>query len=252
MTSIHRPLSPLDEESRRRSSIVAVPTPRQERVPLDQTARLEHALLGPAVTPTEVDDACASAIESGFAALIVWPNAVGRAVSAAAGTGLEVVAAVGAPVGASLRDTKIDEARRAMAAGARHLAVAVDAGRFRGGDAGVLAGEVVTLAYLAHAEGVHLRAVLAAAALTEDELVIAGRLAAESGADVLQTGFGMGEHATVEQVMAARRALPPRHRDRPVIAGGARDAGGAAALLDGGASRVVIADPAAVLSQTPV
>jgi deoxyribose-phosphate aldolase len=203
------------------------------------------------VTPTEVDDACATAIELGFAAVVVWPNAVGRAVAAAAGSGLEVVAAVGAPTGASLRDTKIDEARRAMAVGARHLAVAVDAGRFRGGDAGVLAGEIVTLAYLAHAEGVHLRAVLAAAALTEDELVIAGRLAAESGADVLQTGFGVGERATVEQVMAARRALPPRHRDRPVIAGGAPDAGSVAALLDGGAARVVVVDPAAVLAGSP-
>jgi deoxyribose-phosphate aldolase len=172
-------------------------------------------------------------------------------VAACAGSRVAVVAAVGAPYGASLRDTKLDEARRAMAAGAGHLAVAVDAGRFRGGDAGVLAGELVTCAYLAHAEGVHLRAVLQAALLTEDELVIAGRLAVEAGADLLQTGFGpgFGGAATVAQVRAARRGLSPRRAGVGVVAAAAGGLPAARDLLANGAERVALAEVAAVLRE---
>jgi len=171
-------------------------------------------------------------------------------VAACAGSPVAVVAAVGAPYGTSLRDTKLDEARRALAAGAGHLAVAVDAGRFRGGDAGVLAAELVTCAYLAHADGARLRAVLLADLLGEEELVIAGRLAAEGGADLLQTGFGVaGEAATAAQVRAARRAVPPGRRDIGVVAGGADGLPAARDLLAGGAERVALAAPAAVLAE---
>jgi deoxyribose-phosphate aldolase len=213
----------------------------------DLASRLEHVLLRPAITATEVGDACAVAVEAGLAAVHVWPTAVADAVAAVDGSGVEVVAAVGAPWGAALRDTKLDEARRAIVAGARHLALAVDAGAFRGGDAGTLVAELATACYLAHAEGVHVRAVLNAGALTEDERVIAGRLAAEAGADLLQTGFGLDGDATAEEVSAVRRGVPPRHRDIAVVAGGAGGAAAATGLLAGGAERVAMLDPARAL-----
>jgi deoxyribose-phosphate aldolase len=221
----------------------------EEPAQSDLAARLEHVLLRPAITPTEVGDACAAAVEAGIAAVIVWPTAVTDAVAAVEGSGVAVVAAVGAPYGASLRDTKLHEARRAVVAGARHLAVAVDAGAFRGGDAGTLAGELATVSYLAHAEGVHVRAVLQADLLTEDEQVIAGRLAAEAGADLLQTGFGLHGEATAEQVSAVRRGVPPRYRDIPVVAAGADGVARVEALVAGGAYRVALLDPGSIRSQ---
>jgi deoxyribose-phosphate aldolase len=221
----------------------------EEPILSDLASRLEHVLLRPAITPTEVGDACAAAVEAGLAAVHVWPTAVADAVAAVDGSGVAVVAAVGGPFGAALRDTKLHEVRRAVAAGARHLAVAVDAGAFRGGDAGALAAELATACYLAHAEGVHVRAVLHAPALTDDERVIAGRLAAEAGADLLQTAFGLDGDATAEQVGGVRRGVPPRYRDIPVVAGGAAGAAAVAALLAGGAERVAMLDPAAALGR---
>ncbi len=214
-------------------------------------ANLEHVLLRPGITPAEVDDACARAVELGLPAVSVWPNAVAQAVAATEGSRVAVVAAVAAPYGTSVRDTKLDEARRAITAGARHLAAAVDAGRFRGGDAGVLAGELAALCYLAHAEGVHVRAVLQAGLLDDQELTIAGRLATEAGADLLQTGFGTAAEppATVAAVQAARRAVPPRRLGIGVVAGGALDAEAARELLAGGAQRVAVAEPAALLGR---
>src|SRR6266508_3879139 len=209
----------------RHPATLSPPPSARERALTELADDLEHVLLRPGITPAEVDDACAAA-----------------------------VAAVGAPYGASVRDTKLDEARRAITAGARHLAVAVDTGRFRGGDAGALAGELVAVCYLAHTEGVHVRAVLQAGLLNEEELVIAGRLASEAGADLLQTGFGSAgdAHATVAQVQAARRAVPPRRMTIGGVAGGALDAAAARDLLAAGAERVAVAAPATLFGRVAV
>lgn len=154
-----------------------------------------------------------------------------------------MVAAIGEPYGSA-----VDQARRAVGAGAGHLAVALDSGRLRDGDAAALARELADACRLAHAAGVHLRAVLQAHLLDDGELATAARLAIAAGADLLQTGFGVGAAATCGQVLTARSALPARHATVGVIAGGAEDARAARELLErGGALRVAVPDPAAVL-----
>ncbi len=240
-------------------------------------------LLRPDVTPSEVDDACASAVESGLAAVTVWPADVPRAAAATGGSPVTVVAAVSGPDRTAAADPMLDEARRAIQAGARHLAVALDPRAIPGEDAAELARQLQALCRIAHAEGVHVRAVLQAplalaahtaapqqaplapavggggglawmrvgapeASPSATELAEAGRLAVEAGADLLQTGFGVWGRATLEQVRAVRRALPSRHAAIGVIAGGAEDANAARHLLErAGADRVAVLDPAAVL-----
>jgi len=205
-------------------------------------------LLRPGVTAGEVDDACAGAVEAGLAAVVVWPGAVARAAAASGGSGVTVVAAVGGPSGTSPLGTVLDEVRQAVGAGAGHLAVALDAGRVRGGGTVALAGELGAVCRLAHAAGVHVRVVLQAHLLDEGELATAARLAVEAGADLLQTGSGVEAPATAEQVRAIRRALPSRHAAVGVVAGGAEDAGALRDLLGrAGAERAAVLDPAAVL-----
>jgi deoxyribose-phosphate aldolase len=220
---------------------------------IELAGKLEHILLRPDITPGEVDDACAAAVEAGLAAVTVWPSAVASAVAASDGSRVEVVAAVGGPSGAALGDSELHQTRRAIAAGARHVAVAIDAARLREGDAGALAAELADTCRLAHAAGVHVRAVLQAHLLDEGGLAAAARLAAGAGADLLQTGFGVEAPASSDQVLAARRALPRRPRRVGVIAGGAEDAHAVRDLLErGGALRVAVLDPAGVLGGVAV
>ncbi len=265
----------------RRGGYTAHRSPRRSQIELAD--KLEHVLLRPDVTPSEVDDACASAVESGLAAVTVWPADVPRAAAATGGSRVTVVAAVTGPDRTAAADPTLDEARRAIQAGARHLAVALDPRAILGEDAAELARQLQALCRIAHAEGVHVRAVLQAplalaaqtaapqqaplapavagggglawmrvgapeASPSATELAEAGRLAVEAGADLLQTGFGVWGRATLEQVRAVRWALPTRHAAIGVIAGGAKDASAARHLLErAGADRVAVLDPAAVL-----
>ncbi len=249
-------------------------------------------LLRPDVTPGEVDDACASAVELGLAAVTVWPADVSRAAAASDGSRVTVVAAVGGPSGAAPDGAAFDQsrgvfhesrgvfhrvgealhqARGAIRAGAGHVAVALDPDRMTGGGAADLVRELEALCRMAHAEGVHVRAVLQAVPVPRPEpvdgptgaaisglggvgqprvagLPEAGRVAVEAGADLLQTGFGLRAPATAELVRAIRRALPQRQAAIGVIAAGAEDADAARHLLErAGADRVAVLDPAAVL-----
>jgi deoxyribose-phosphate aldolase len=254
-------------------------------------------LLRPDVTPGEVDDACASAVELGLAAVTVWPADVSRAAAASDGSRVTVVAAVGGPSGAAPNGAAPDgaafdqsrgvfhesrgvfhrvgealhQARGAIRAGAGHVAVALDPDRMTGGGAANLVRELEALCRMAHAEGVHVRAVLQAVPVPRPEpvdgltgaaisglggvgqprvagLAEAGRVAVEAGADLLQTGFGLRAPATAEPVRAIRRALPQRQAAIGVIAAGAEDADAARHLLErAGADRVAVLDPAAVL-----
>ena len=254
--------------------------PKEGRPLIELASKLEHVLLRPDVTPGEVDDACAIAVESGLAAVTVWPDEVPRAVAASDGSRVAVVAAVGGPNGTAPPTATLDQARRAIRAGAGHLATALDPDRIRGEGAVELAREFEAFCRMAHAEGVHVRAVLQVHLLPASEagspragptaarpraagpsaagpgaagpagagLAEACRLAVGAGADLLQTGFGFRVPATAEQVRAVRRALPSRHAAIGVIAGGAEGAGAVRDLLEGaGADRVAVLDPAAVL-----
>jgi deoxyribose-phosphate aldolase len=220
-------------------------------------------LLRPDVTPGEVDDACASAVESGLAAVTVWPADVPCGAAATDGSRVTVVAAIARPnrtaPGVSLAGATgtapagvVGEARRAIRGGAGHLAVALDLAGLPGEDAAGLVGELAALCRMAHAEGVHVRAVLqtptSAGRPPGAGLAEAARLAVEAGVDLLQTSFGIQGHATAEQVRTVRLALPRRHAAIGVIAGGAEDASAARHLLErAGAARVALVDPAAVL-----
>jgi deoxyribose-phosphate aldolase len=247
------------------------------RVSLTELAdKLEHVLLRPDLTPGEVDDACARAVESGLAAVTVWTAEAARAVAASEGSQVAVVAVLGAPpvppgaprapagtfestwpLGASpaspddselVRPLDLDELRTAVSAGAGHVAVVLAPGSSLGEDGSALASELETLCRLAHADGIHVRAVLQAHLLDDQQLGAIARLVVEAGADLVQTGFGTQAAATTDQVATIRRALPTRRVPIGVVAGGAIDASAVSDLLEhAGADRVAVLDPAAVL-----
>jgi deoxyribose-phosphate aldolase len=210
-------------------------------------------LLRPDLTPGEVDDACARAVELGLAAVTVWTAAAARAVAASEGSRVAVVAALGAPprsaeASEAAGPLDLDELRTAVSIGARHVAVALLPARPLGERGFVLVRDLETVCRLAHADGVHVRAVLQAHLLDDQQLGAIARLAVEAGADLVQTGFGTQAAATTDQVATIRRALPTRRVPVGLVAGGAVDAEAVGALLElAGADRVAVLDPAAVL-----
>src|ERR1700744_1253455 len=77
-------------------------------------ATLDHTLLKADATRAQVLQICEEAAQYRFACAMVNPFWVSTAAAALAGTGVPVGVVIGFPLGASLAESKVDEARRGI------------------------------------------------------------------------------------------------------------------------------------------
>src|SRR5687768_5197515 len=87
--------------------------------PGDIAALIDHTLLRPEATRSDIERLCDEAIEFGFATVCVNPTWTALAARRLAGRGVGVCTVAGFPLGAAASDVKQFEARRALFDGAR-------------------------------------------------------------------------------------------------------------------------------------
>ena len=212
-------------------------------------AVIDHTLLDPAADAREIERTCDQALAHGFAAVCVAPVWIARVAGRLRGSAVRACSVVGFPTGAHRTETKVDEARRAIADGARELDVVIALWALKSGDPAAVRRELE--AVVAEARGVAIvKAILETGRLTSDEKRAAARLAIEAGADFVKTstGFG-GGGATVEDVRLLRAVVGP---DRGVKAsGGIRTTALALELLRAGATRLGASAGPALLEGLP-
>jgi deoxyribose-phosphate aldolase len=209
-------------------------------------ACIDHTLLRPEATLTDLDVLCAEAAELGVAAVCVSPTMVTRA-HAHPGRTFTVCTVVGFPSGAHLSRVKAAEAGEAEAQGATEFDLVIDLGRARAHDWAGVASEV---AEVRSAVLGTLKVILESAALTPAELDAAATAAVEGGADYLKTstGFHPAGGATVQAVAALARVAAAAGRPVGVkAAGGIREARTALDMLSAGATRLGCSSTRAVL-----
>src|SRR5688500_12696908 len=98
--------------------------PRPDRsapAPAGLAASIDHTLLRADATAAEIDRLCDEAVRHHFASVCVHGTWVRRCAALLAGSGVEVAAVVGFPLGASATEVKAFEARRALADGAGEI-----------------------------------------------------------------------------------------------------------------------------------
>jgi len=202
-------------------------------------AIIDHTLLKPEATGDMIDRLCAEATEYGFHAVCVNPVWVRRCVSRLGGSGVQVAAVVGFPLGAHRADTKVDEARRAVEDGARELDMMIALGQLVAGEDAYVRDEIAAVVQAARqiTPASMVKAILETAALTDEQIERGCRLAVDAGANMLKTstGFHPAGGARVEHV----RLLKAYARDRGVkAAGGIRTPEDAFVMVQAGATRI--------------
>lgn len=198
---------------------------------------IDHTLLKPDATTEEIDQLCREAKEFGFAAVCVNPVHVRRVAGNLRGSGVIPCSVVGFPLGASPTAAKVYETRRAIRDGAREIDMVINVGALKAGQDGVVRDDIKALAEACHESGVHLKVIIEAALLSDEEKVRACRLSKEAGADFVKTstGFGPGG-ATVHDVALMRQTVGP---DVGVKAsGGIRTFEDMTKMLAAGATRI--------------
>lgn len=207
------------------------------RVPSDLGRYIDHTLLKPDVTPQQIDELCDEAEEFRFAAVCVNPVWVKRASQRLRSSGVKVASVVGFPLGASAPEIKAAETRRALRDGAREIDMVINIGALKGGQHDLVQRDIAKVTDACNEVGAINKVIIEAALLTDEEKVIACRLAVAAKAHYVKTstGFSTGG-ATLFDVALMREAVGPDIGVK--AAGGIKNAEDARRMIAAGATRL--------------
>lgn len=196
---------------------------------------IDHTVLRPDATRTDVLRLCREARDQGFLVIFVPPCYVDEAVAAVAGTTIRVGIPIGFPLGGHTTKAKVAEATEAVARGARVLDMVINVSRLKSGDEDYVRRDIAEV--VRATPTVEHKVILETCYLTTQEKLAACRLAVEAGADYVKTSTGFGPvGATVEDVRLMKQAVAGRAKVK--ASGGIRDWNSALAMLEAGADRI--------------
>jgi deoxyribose-phosphate aldolase len=174
----------------------------------DVAKTIDHSLLRPELDDAFVADGCRLAAEYDVASVCVRPADVRTAAQLLAGTSVAVGTTIGFPHGNHLTDTKVFEARRALADGATELDMVLKIGALKSGRDADVQADIAAVVDVAHTAGAIVKVIFENAYLTDDEKVRACRLTEAAGGDFVKTSTGFAPSgATHEDLALMRRSV---------------------------------------------
>jgi deoxyribose-phosphate aldolase len=203
----------------------------------DVAGMIDHTLLKPDASRTEVEKLCREAAEFHFASVCVNPTWVATCARLLQGSSVKVCSVVGFPLGATTPDVKHYETRRALFDGAREIDMVINVGALKSGDLRVVERDIEAVTGPCREAGAISKVIIEAALLTDDEKVTACTLAKAAAADYVKTstGFGPGG-ATAADVALMRRVVGEEMGVK--AAGGVKDLDALKAMVAAGATRI--------------
>jgi deoxyribose-phosphate aldolase len=203
----------------------------------DIAKTIDHSLLRPELDDAFIDDGCRLAAEYDVASVCVRPADVRRAAAVLAGTDVAVGTTIGFPHGGHAAATKVDEARRALADGARELDMVIQIGALKSGRDADVQADIAAVVEVAHAAGAIVKVIFENAYLTDDEKVRACRLSEAAGADFVKTSTGFAPTGATHDDLRLMRANTSPHLGVKA-AGGVRTLDGLLEVMALGVTRI--------------
>ena len=171
---------------------------------------IDHTLLKPGATRSQVEQVCREALTYRFASVCVNPYWVPLVASELAGSGVTVCTVAGFPLGATSTPAKVAETGVALRDGAREIDMVLNIGALRSGDLDIVQRDIAAVVEAAHGGGAIVKVILETALLDAAQKLSACRVAVAAGADFVKTSTGFAASgATVEDVALLREAVGP-------------------------------------------
>src|SRR5437016_583468 len=198
---------------------------------------IDHTLLRPIGTTTDIRRLCTEAIEYGMAAVCVFPSYVPMAREILKESRVKIATVIAFPFGVTYTEIKEAEMRSSASRGADEMDFVINIAGLKSGEDRVIEEEMQYLTAKARTIGVHTKFIIETAYLTDDEKIRVCKIANRVKPDFMKTSTGYGPSgATVEDVRLMRSNLLPEIQIK--AAGGIRSYAEAQQLLQAGASRL--------------
>lgn len=196
---------------------------------------IDHTILKPDASKSEIERVCREALEYGFASVCVNGCNVEYACSLLRGSSIKVASVVGFPLGAMHGSAKAFEARAAVESGAGEIDMVMNIGAFKDGDYDVVLGDIKGV--VAAAKGAVVKVIIETCLLSREEIVKASKLVKDSGAAYVKTSTGFSRSgANEEDIALIRSAVGPDFGVK--ASGGIRTYEDAVRMIEAGATRI--------------
>lgn len=209
---------------------------------------IDHSLLKPELTESDVRAGCELAKQYHVASVCVKPSDVSLAAKLLAGSDVAVGTVISFPHGNSTTAIKVAEARQAVADGAIELDMVINIGALRSGKADYVRSEIRQIVEVAHAAKAIVKVIFENAYLTDEQKILACKLSEEAGADFVKTSTGFAPTgATIADVKLMRANVGPQVQVK--AAHGVRTLDALLEMIDAGVTRSGATATAAMLDE---
>jgi deoxyribose-phosphate aldolase len=198
---------------------------------------IDHTLLKPDATLSEINQLCEEAIQHNFASVCVNPSYVETCFNLIKSSNVKVCTVIGFPLGASTTQSKFLEAEEAIKNGAEELDMVINIGKLKDKDYQFVFYDLKSMADLSKKHLCISKMILETCLLNDEEKVVACILAKEAGLNFVKTSTGFSKSgATVHDVSLMKFVVGDKLQVK--ASGGIRSYEDAIAMINAGANRL--------------
>jgi len=203
----------------------------------DLAGMIDHTLLKPDATISEINQLCEEAMQNKFASVCVNPSYVDTCFNLIKSSNVKVCTVIGFPLGATTTQSKFLEAEEAIKNGAEELDMVINIGKLKDKDYQFVFDDLKSIADLSKKHLCVSKVILETCLLTDEEKVIACELAKEAGLNFVKTSTGFSKNgATVHDVALMKFVVGDKLQVK--ASGGIRSYEDAIAMINAGANRL--------------
>ena len=197
---------------------------------------IDHTLLKPESTRDDIRRVCEEAKHYNTASVCVNPCWIKFVSEELKGTDIKPCCVIGFPLGATLPEVKAFETSAAIRDGAKEVDMVINVGALRGAEFETVYEDIKAVVDAAAGKAL-VKVIIETCLLTDEQKVIACKLAKQAGADFVKTstGFSTGG-AKVEDIRLMRETVGPEMGVK--ASGGVRTKTDAEAMIEAGATRI--------------
>ncbi|WP_010245414.1 deoxyribose-phosphate aldolase [Acetivibrio cellulolyticus] len=172
---------------------------------------IDHAVLKPDATDSDLERECAIALKYGVASVCVKPSHVILADKLLKDSKVKVSTVIGFPHGSTTTMCKVAEAQEAIENGASELDMVINIGKLLSGEFDYVENDIRSVVNVAHSKGVIVKVILETALLTDELKAVASKISDKCGADFVKTSTGFnGRGADLNDISIMKNCVSDR------------------------------------------
>lgn len=188
----------------------------------DIAKMIDHSLLNPTLTDSELEAGCKLALEYDVASVCILPFALTTCAGILKGSDVRASTTIGFPHGGQTTALKLRETEEALKNGGEELDMVVNISKVLSGDWGYVEQEINYLTACTHGENQKIKVIFENCYLNDEQKIKLCEICGEHNVDWVKTSTGYGTGGATMEDLALMRKHSPAHV-QVKAAGGVRD-----------------------------